>query len=595
MSETTIFDLFRHDVDTPRSDHYTHFFPGGSRVLSTEEFFGSTAYLAEGLLAAGVQRGDRVMILSDNRPEWHIADLAIVNLGAVDVPIYSTLTPPQIAYQANDSGAVAAIVEGPDQMAKFLQIRDACPALRHLLQIEGEPAAGCSRLDEIIGAGTSPGAGDRFWQRAARAREDDLVTIVYTSGTTGEPKGVMLSHRNLVQNVTAAGCRVPVDHRDLALEFLPLCHVLERMLGYVFMWRATRKAYCSVHHVAELISAISPTLFAGVPRFFEKVRGKVLEKAGRSAVGAALVNWAVEVGKQAAYREITGRPVETMLALQRRAADRLVFAKIRHALGGRVRYAISGGAALPMHVNEFFHAVGIPILEGYGLTETSPVIAVNAPSRGMLRLGTVGKPLENLELKFAPDGELLVKGPSVSAGYWNKPERTAEVFDGDGYFRTGDIADLDDDGFLLITDRKKDLIVTGGGKNVAPQPIENELKRSPLVDQAVLIGDGRPAIVALISPNLEELERWAGQHGITYASHDDLVTDQRIVAAYTAVVDGINAGLARYEQVKSLRVLSRPLSLEGGHLTPTLKVKRKVVEKEYATLIEEMYGKAVGR
>jgi long-chain acyl-CoA synthetase len=590
MSDRTLFELYRHDVDRPRSDHYTHFFPGGTRVLSTEEFFGSTAFLAEGLAEAGIGRGDRVMVLSDNRPEWHIADLAILDLGAVDVPVYSTLTPAQIAYQAKDSGAVAAIVESREQMAKFLAVRDACPALKHLIQIEGEPLAGCSRLDEVIGAGTVPGADERFWQRAARAREADLVTIVYTSGTTGEPKGVMLSHRNLVQNVLAAAVRVPVGADDLALEFLPLCHVLERMLGYVYMWRATRKAYCSVYHVAELLATISPTVFAGVPRFYEKVRAKVLEKAG-AGVGGALFDWAVEVGKQAVYRQLIGKPLGTTLALQHAVADRLVLGKVRHALGGRVRYAISGGAALPLHVAEFFHAVGVPLLEGYGLTETSPVISVNGPERGMLRLGTVGKPLENIELKLADDGELLVRGPSVSSGYWNKPQQTAEVFDKNGFFATGDIADLDDDGFLLITDRKKDLIVTGGGKNVAPQPIESDLKRSSLVDQAVLIGDGRPAIVALISPNFEELERWAAQHGIAWRDRTELVGHERVLAAYADFVESINAGLARYEQIKKVRVLDTPLSLEGGHLTPTLKVKRKVVEKQYAALIAEMYAK----
>jgi long-chain acyl-CoA synthetase len=592
MSEKTLFDLYRHDFEAPRSDHYAHFTPGGRRVLSTEEFFTSTACLAEGLAAAGVARGDRVLLLSDNRPEWHIADLAILNLGAADVPVYGTLTAPQVAYQAKDSGAVAAIVDTPEQMAKFLEIRTSCPSLKHLVQITGSPAPGCSSLDELIGAGTTPGATDHFWQRAERAKEDDLVSIVYTSGTTGEPKGAMLTHRNLVNNVLAAASRVPVDHRDLALEFLPLCHVLERMLGYVYMWRATRKAYCSVHQVAELIATISPTLFAGVPRVYEKVRARIIEKAGGSAVGGALVSWAVEAGRKTAYREMTGRTVERGLAMQRALADRLVFAKIRHALGGRVRYAISGGAALPLHVAEFFHAVGVPILEGYGLTETSPVIAVNGPERGMLRLGTVGKPLENLDLKFASDGELLVKGPSVFKGYWKKPEQTAEAFDEDGYFRTGDIADLDDDGFLLITDRKKDLIVTGGGKNVAPQPIENDLKRSPLVDQAVLIGDGRPAIAVLISPNLEELQRWAAGEGIAFKDTAALVADPRTVAVYTGVVEGVNAGLARYEQIKALRVLPTPLSLEAGHLTPTLKVKRRVVEKEFAALIADMYRRS---
>ena len=588
MSETTLFDLYRHDADSPRADHYVHFVPGGRRVLSTQEFFTSTACLAEGLAAIGITRGDRVMLLSDNRPEWHIADLAVLNLGAVDVPIYGTLTPPQIAYQANDSGAVAAIVENPAQMAKFLKIRHTCPGLKHLIQIEGAPAPGCTMLDEAIGAGTAGGVGDRFWQRAAGVKASDLATIVYTSGTTGEPKGVMLSHGNFVHNVIASAPRVPVDHRDLALEFLPLCHVLERMLGYVYMWRATRKAYCSVHHVAELMAQIAPTLFAGVPRFFEKVRAKILEKAG-SGVSGALVEWAVGVGRQAAYRGLVGKPPGTGLKLQHQLADRLVLAKIRHALGGRIRYAISGGAALPLHVNEFFHAIGIPILEGYGLTETSPVIAVNGPERGMLRLGTVGKPLENVTLRFAPDGELLVKGPSITAGYWNKPEQTAEVLDKEGFFATGDIADLDDDGFLLITDRKKDLIVTGGGKNVAPQPIEAELKRCPLVDQAVLIGDGRAAIVALISPNLDELQRWASGRGIAFAAPDQLVAHADVVAAFGNAIEAVNAGLARYEQIKSFRILPAPLSLEGGHLTPTLKVKRRVVEKEYAALVEDMY------
>ena len=589
MAHTTLFDLYRHDVDMPRRDHYTHFFPGGKRVLSTGEFLTSTACLADGLAELGIRRGDRVMLLSDNRPEWHMADLATLAIGAVDVPIYATLTPPQIAYQANDSGAVAAIVESSAQMAKFLEICRACPALKHLIQIEGAPAPGCTMLDEVISAGTGGRSGDRFWQRAARAKAGDLATIVYTSGTTGEPKGVMLSHGNLVHNVIAAAPRVPVDHRDLALEFLPLCHVLERMLGYVYMWRATGRAYCSVHHVAELISQIRPTLFAGVPRFFEKVRARILEKAGGTGVGAALVEWAIGVGKQAVYRRLAGKPIEAGLGLRLQLADRLVLAKIRNAFGGRLRYAISGGAALPLHVNEFFHAVGIPILEGYGLTETSPVIAVNGAGRGMLRLGTVGKPLENLTLKLAPDGELLVKGPSVTAGYWNKPEQTAEAIDADRYFATGDIADLDDDGFLLITDRKKDLIVTGGGKNVAPQPIESELKRCPLVDQAVLVGDGRPAITALISPNLEELQRFARARGIAFTSASELTAHPDVVAAYESAVETVNAGLARYEQIKTFRVLPGPLSLEGGHLTPTLKVKRRVVEREQAGLIDEMY------
>ncbi|MFH1176011.1 MAG: long-chain fatty acid--CoA ligase [Acidobacteriota bacterium] len=589
MSEQTLFDLYRRDVEAPRKDHYRHYYPGGVRSFDTEEFFQSTAFLAEGLASLGVGRGDRVMLLADNRPEWHMADLAVINLGAADVPIYGTLTPQQIAYQANDSGAVAAIVENSSQMAKFQQIRDACPSVKHLIQIEGGREPGCVPLADLLSAGKTTGAGGKFWQRAAQAKDTDLVTIVYTSGTTGEPKGVMLTHRNFVANVLASAPRVPVDRSDLALEFLPLCHVLERMLGYVYMWRATSKAYCSVYDVGELLASIKPTLFAGVPRFFEKLRGKIMEAIGASGVKAAMFNWAVATGKEASNRRIAGKPVEGALAWQHRLADRLVFTKIRAGLGGRVRYAISGGAALPLHVAQFFHALGIQVLEGYGLTETSPVIAVNGAERGWLRLGTVGKPLENVTIKLAGDGELLVKGPSITSGYWNKPDQTAEVFDGEGFFHTGDIADLDDDGFLLITDRKKDLIVTAGGKNVAPQPIENELKRSPLVDNAVLIGDGRPAIVALISPNGDELQKWATQQGISFATLAELTRHERVRVAYAQVIDSVNAGLSRYEQIKSFRVLPQPLSLEAGQLTPTLKVKRRVTEKEYAALVEEMY------
>jgi long-chain acyl-CoA synthetase len=594
MTERTIFDLYRHDARSARPDHYVMHAPGGSRALSTDEFFATTVALADGLAGLGVRRGDRVLLLSDNRPEWHMADLAVLSLRAVDVPVYGTLTPEQIAYQARDSGATAAVVDTPAQMDKLLAIRDACPELRHLVQLDGRAEHGVIPFAAVVASGRGGAAGDRFWERAARAREDDLATVIYTSGTTGEPKGVMLTHGNLVANVLAAAPRVPVGEADLALEFLPLCHVLERMLGYVYMWRATRKAYCSVYHVGELIAAIRPTVFAGVPRFYEKVQDKVVAATSASPTKAAAFRWALGVGRDVALRRIGGRRVDAVLAAQHRLADRAVLAKVRAALGGRVRYCISGGAALPLHVAEFFHAVGVPIMEGYGLTETSPVIAVNGPAPGWLRLGTVGRPLDNLELRFAPDGELLVRGPSVTSGYWRRPEQTAEVIDEDGFFHTGDIADLDDGSFLLITDRKKDLLVTAGGKNIAPQPIEAELKRSPLVDNGVIVGDGRPFVVALLSPNVDELARWASHNAVRGATVAELTTQPEVVHAYGEIVESVNAGLARYEQIKRFRVLPEMLSLEGGHLTPTLKVKRRVVERQFATLIEEMYRERAG-
>ena len=590
MSEKTVFDLFRHDVEAPRSEHYTHHFPGGRRALSTDEFFRTTAGLAEGLAGLGVGRGDRVMLLCENRPEWHATDLAVLSLGAADVPIYGTLTPAQIAYQANDSGAVAAIVDGPAHMASFRQIAASCPTLRHLVQIDGSPEPGVVGFAELVSSGASAAAGDRFWDRARDAKEDDLITVIYTSGTTGEPKGVPLTHRHLVENVLAAAPRVPLDRRDLALEFLPLCHVLERMLGYAYMWRAASRAYCSVYHVGELIAGIHPTIFGAVPRFFEKVQRRVIEVASRSPVKARMLRWALAVGREASHRQLAERPADARLAVEHRLADRLVLSKVRAALGGRVRYCISGGAALPLHVAEFFHAAGVKVLEGYGLTETSPVIAVNAPAPGQLRLGTVGKPLDNLELAFADDGELLVRGPSVMRGYWRKPAATAEAFDPRGFLRTGDIAALDDGGFLVITDRKKDLIVTAGGKNVAPQPIETELQRSPLVEHAVLVGEGRPFIAALFSVQADALARWAAQQGIVYAELAELTRHERVVAAFGELVHGVNAGHARYEQIKEFRILPSTLSIEGGQLTPTLKVKRRVVEQEWAALIDDIYS-----
>ncbi len=591
MEDRTVLDLFRHEVDRPRSAHYRHFWPGGSRALDTGEFVAATTGLRAALAELGIGRGDRVMLLSENRPEWHVVDLAVASLGAVSVPIYGTLTPPQIAYQATDSGAVAAIADTPEQMQKFLQIRESCPGLRHLIQIEGERAEGVLDLAELAATSRGTDAEAAFWDGAARVEPDDLLTIIYTSGTTGEPKGVMLTHDNLVSNVKASQKRAQLTADDYGLEFLPLCHVFERMVGYLYMNASCSVAYCSVHHVGDLIADIAPTVFASVPRFYEKVHDRIQEKvAAAPALRRTLFNWAMGVGMRAKDLRLAGRSLGPALALQHALADRMVFAKLRAALGGRLNFCISGGAPLPRFLGEFYHAIGIYLVEGYGLTETSPVIAVNGRGAGEIKLGTVGKPVEGVEVRIAEDGEICVRGPNVMKGYWNKPEKTAEVFDEDGFFHTGDIGRLDEDGFLSVTDRKKDLIVTAGGKNVAPQPIENLLKRSVYVDNVVLIGDRRPFIVALISPNQEELERWARERGIEFGSFEELTRHPEVERLYAEHVQSVNAHLARYEQVKKFRVLPLMLSVEGGQLTPTLKVKRRVVEKEYAELIDEMYG-----
>jgi long-chain acyl-CoA synthetase len=590
MSFATVLDFFREDVAHPRSRHYTHHTPEGRTSFSTEEFVSRTAALAEALAEHGIESGDRIMLLSDNRPEWHMVDLATLDLGAVDVPIYGTLTPDQIKYQALDSGARVAVAENPEQMAKLLTIRESCPDLELLIQIEGQTARNVTPFDDMVGAGSTNRAEEHFWDRAAKIDPNQLMTLIYTSGTTGDPKGVMLTHDNMVQNVVNSAHRIPVTPDDVALEFLPLCHVLERMVSYIYMWRSTYRAYCSVYHVGDLMTSIRPTLFAGVPRFFEKVQQKIADKVAHSgAVKRALFKWAMDVGREMALAEISGRKVPRSLRRRHGVADRLVLSKVREGMGGKVRFAISGGAELPMHVGEFFHGLGVPVMEGYGLTETSPVIAVNGAEPGDLRLGTVGKPLANLEIKLDSDGELLVRGPSVMQGYWNKPEVTAEVFDEDGFFRTGDIAEVDDDGFLLIIDRKKDLIVTAGGKNVAPQPIESHIKQSPLVESAVLIGDRRPYIVALLVPAFEELERWAEANGIDTTDAEAILDSPETRELFDDVIERANASLARFEQIKDFRILREPLTVENGQLTPTLKVKRRVVEQDFVNLVEEMF------
>ncbi len=590
MGDPTILDFYGREVQYARPDQYTRFTPEGTTVWSTEEFLETTAALAEALADLGVSRGDRVVLLSDNRPEWHMVDLAILDLGAVDVPFYPNLTPAQVAYQAADSGAKVAVAEDAGQMQKILEKRGELPELRHLIQVDGPAEDGVLLLGDLVEAHRGPGTVDRFWERAKEVRPEGLATIVYTSGTTGRPKGVMLSHRNFTSNVEAFVPRVPVTAEDLALEFLPLCHVFERTAGYAYMSVGCRRAYCATAVVADVIAHVAPNLFASVPRLFEKIHATIMAKVEAAPpVRKKLFHWAVDTGWKVARLRLEGRRPGPVLGLEHALADRLVLSKIRAALGGRVRCCISGGAPLAQSLNEFFHAVGIPIQEGYGLTETSPGIGIAGSAPGENRLGAVGTALHNIEVKLAPDGELLVRGPSVFSGYWNNPEATAEAFDREGFFRTGDIARIDEDGFIWITDRKKDLIVTAGGKNIAPQPIENELKKSPWIDNAVLVGDRRPFVVALLSPAVEELEAWAAAHGMARRPLADLLAEPEVQKLFADAVETVNGELARFEQIKKFRVLPEPLSVESGHLTPTLKVKRRVVERDWADLIEELY------
>ena len=418
----------------------------------------------------------------------------------------------------------------------------------------------------------------------AQVHPDDLATLIYTSGTTGEPKGVMLTHDNFAFDALSSASMMEwAGGGEIALAFLPLCHVLERLVDYCDFLQGLTIAYCGILETAEAMRRVRPQIFTAVPRFYEKVYDRVLHEVSEGPkLKQSLFRTALQVGLESVR---TGQK-----GLRFRLFDLLVFSKIRAALGGRVRFSISGGAPLPVFIGEFFHAMGIKVLEGYGLTETSPVITVNKHDRW--RLGTVGPPIPGVEIRIAPDGEILTRGRHVMKGYWNKPEETAAVLDPQGWLATGDIGELDADGFLRITDRKKDILVTAGGKNVAPQPIEVQLAASPLVELAVLFGDRKPFISALVVPNFEALEGWAAARGLPIADRAALLERPEVLAAYQEVVDGVNANLARFETVKKFRLVGEAFTISGGQLTPTLKVKRRVIEQRFAALLAAMYEEA---
>jgi long-chain acyl-CoA synthetase len=592
-------DLFYAAVDThDKPEHLLFKKDGAWRPISSADFRLAVEELSLGLRALGLEAGARVAILSENRPEWAFADLATLTASAVDVPIYASSTPEQVLYILKDSGAGMVFVSSADQAAKVARVRAQAPALRHVIGMGEEPVAGTVPLAEVRAQGRPALAADpgAVRERSRSVSPSDLATIIYTSGTTGEPKGVMLTHANIVSNVQAAIAAFPVfGPDDVALSFLPLCHIFERMAGhYMMLSRGVTIAYAeSVEAVPANMAEVRPTVMCSVPRLYEKMHARVLEKvAADPPLRQRIFRWGLRVGLEAFRHRVRKTRPPLGLRVQRALADRLVFAKIKQRVGGRLKLFVSGGAPLSREIAEFFGAAGLLILEGYGLTETSPVITVNRPWD--FRPGTVGQPLEGVGVKIAPDGEILTRGPHVMKGYYNKPAATAEVLDPEGWFHTGDVGFLED-GFLTITDRKKDIIVTSGGKNIAPQPIEGALKRSPLIAEAVMIGDKRNFPAALLVPRFEALEKWAKTQGIAFRDREDLVRRPEIVARYEDAVKEATGDLAKFEQIKKIALLPREFSLEGGELTPTLKVKRRVVEQKYKEMIDRMYEGALAR
>jgi long-chain acyl-CoA synthetase len=555
------------------------------------------ARAAAALEVAGICPGDRVALLSENRPEWAIVDYAVTGMGAADVPLYPTLPANQVAYILKDSGAKAVFASTRAQLDKIAQVRGELPDLRLVVAFDDPGGAASVRhFPDVLEEGKraiDAGAATPFRERANAVAPGDVATLIYTSGTTGNPKGVMLTHFNLASNVAAAQQHDVLRPRpgDLALSFLPLSHVFERMVDYWYWDAGITVAYAeSMEKVVDNFVEVRPTVAVSVPRLFEKIYARVVGGAG---LKGKIAHWAVAVGGRVVDARMAGREPGGALGVQARLADRLVFSRLRARTGGRLHTFISGGAPLSAEIARFFFAAGLPVFEGYGLTETSPVIAVNKPSA--VRLGTVGTVLPGVEVRIGDQGEILARGPNVMKGYWNNPGATAEVIDADGWFHTGDVGELDADGFLKITDRIKNILVTAGGKNVAPQPIENVAAMSPFVAQVVMIGDRRAFPSLLVVPDFENLLPWAKEHGIGTTDRAALAAEPRVRALLEQETIGRLRGFARYETPKKVAVIPDELTIDDGSLTPTLKIKRRVVEERYRDLIESLYvGHAAG-
>jgi long-chain acyl-CoA synthetase len=564
--------------------------------ISSDEFLVRARRIAAGLYSLDVRRGDRVALLSESRPEWTLTDAGCMFSGVIDVPIYPTLTAAQVRYILKDSGACVLAVQNEQ---KFLEIREVlaeCPSVRNLVFFD-PPASpvpqGISLADlEERGQTLLEQQPQLINDLARQITPDDLATIIYTSGTTGEPKGVMLAHSNLVSNLIDSSGHLSFAKDDSALSVLPLSHVLERVAMYMYLYHGMAVYFGeSLELIGQNLRELKPTIFVGVPRIFEKIFARVKEKtAEKGRINVAILNWAVSVGKEYAKLAIRHKKIPSLLSLKHKVADKLIFSKMRSALGGRIRLLISGGAALPEELGLIYIGAGLPIVQGYGLTETSPVITTGIIEDN--RVGTVGKPIRNVDVRIASDGEIETRGPNVMRGYYNKPVETKAVFTEDGWFKTGDIGTIDEDGFLRITDRKKELFKTSGGKYIAPQPIEQMIKGSSFVNQVVLIGNERKFPAALIVPNWERVESYAQLKGIKAASRAELCRHPRIIDLFERQIAGLTTDLAQYERVKKVALIENELTIQSGELTPTLKVKRRVVDEKYRQLIDELYADA---
>lgn len=595
----TLVDLFLDGLSRPRSDAVrTRSADGTWASISVDEIGAKVRAIALALRGESFMRGDRVAILSHNRIEWTVTDWSIIMSGLVSVPVYPVLPAEQIRYILADSGAKAVFVENQDQLDKVLSIAPTLPDLRLVIAFDPitppiEPTPPALELSTFIHRGHEVGdeVAISYEHFAQETQPEDLATLIYTSGTTGDPKGVMLTHANFHANAILTTRIIPLTQNDVALALLPLAHVFERTVGHYIMWTAgVTVAYAeSTETVGRDMVEVSPTIMAAVPRVFEKVIERAEDAARRGGVvKSRIFDWARRVGELRATHELAGQSLKFGLKLQAAIADRLVFSKLRARTGGKIRFFASGGAPLPPVVGLFFFAAKLPIVEGYGLTETSPVLTFNPVDS--IRIGSVGRVIPGTDIRIAEDGEILTRGPQIMAGYFNKPDATAEAIDSDGWFHTGDVGVLDDDGYLAITDRKKNLIITAYGKNIAPQAVEAEIKRDPLVAEAVMLGDKRKFPIVIIVPDLSVLRtKLDDMEDVADAA---LVSDDRVVGLLKQVVQDRCSPFAHYERPREVLPVAGPFTIEGGELTPTLKVKRRVITARYAAEIEAMYERA---
>ncbi|MGA2416140.1 MAG: long-chain fatty acid--CoA ligase [Candidatus Sulfotelmatobacter sp.] len=589
MSLKTLNDIFFATRERTLDRLMLHRAAGEWKAISSSEFCRNVAATIGALRELGVRRGDRVAILSENRPGWTTADFAILLLGGVTVPVYSTLTAEQTAYTLRDSGASVVFVSTEQQLRKVQSILHDTEVKKMIVmdRVEIPPAlaARCVLMDHFVTRG--PETLDPRTEALARSLQpDDLATIIYTSGTTGVSKGAMLTHGNMASNIACSLLEFDVHPGSVSISFLPLSHVTARHVDLALLYHGVTLAYCPfIEHLSQAFLEVRPTLCVSVPRVYEKIYAKT-EVSARGFPKRAIYRWALSVGRANKPAILAGK---TPTSLRWNIAHKIVFSKIRQGLGGRVETFISGGAPLGRELAEWFANVGIRIHEGYGLTETSPVIAVNTP--GNHRIGTVGKILPNLEVRVAEDGEILVRGPSVFKGYWNRLDETANAFQ-EGWFKTGDIGHIDGDGYLSVTDRKKELIKTSGGKFIAPQPIENSLKLDPMVGTAAIVGDRRKFAFAIVSPNFTLLEGWARGNDIPFSSRAELIANPKVQELYEKIVGEVNQNLARFEKLKRVLLVAEEFSADNGALTPTMKLRRRVIEERYRREIDELYAQA---